>query len=206
MPTYQEVKKQIAALEARAEQLRRQEAARVIVAIKAQIAEYGLKPSDLFGSDVPARAPAVSKSSPKRKALKAKYMDPVSKRTWSGHGKAPAWIKHGKREDYLIGASKAVPPVAVVSTKSSAPVTKKPAAGKVVKPKQNATAKKVVAKKKVEKKVVAKAPVKASAKAVVAKKVTKKARPATKSPASKTAQAVRRESGAATVPSEAKPA
>ena len=159
MATYQSIKKQIAALEAQAEQLRKAEAARIVASIKAQIAKYDLKPSDLFDdaatisveSDVPAVKTSARKSAPKGKSLKAKYMDPVSKKTWSGHGKAPEWIKKGNREDFLIGAvSKGKPaakPVAAKAVPKSTTAKKKVMPAKAGKDKVPAASTRVVAKK-----------------------------------------------------------
>jgi len=80
----------------------------------------------------------------------AKYTDPASGKTWSGFGRAPAWLASAKnRDDYLTGAVKVsaskaasktkattvakVPAETVVKTgvkkaaKKTAPVSKKPA-------------------------------------------------------------------------------
>ena len=166
MATYQSVQRQIAELQKKAEVLRKAEAAKVIAGIKAQIAKFSLTPSDLFDAGV-AQAPAAPvvtkplKASPATKAVTKKatkpapkYMDPVSKKTWSGFGKAPAWIKIGKREDYLIGKEKPVtaPKVKVAVKKAVAAV--KPAA----KPVASQPAKKAVPVPKVVSKPVAKTP------------------------------------------------
>lgn len=156
MATYQSVQRQIAELQKKAEVLRKAEAAKVIAGIKVQIAKFSLTPSDLFDvglAEVPA-APVVTqqpKASPVKKAVAKKttkpapkYMDPVSKKTWNGWGKAPAWIKTGKREDYLIiKDTPVVAPKAKVAAKKTVAAVK-PAA----KPVALASAKKAVPAKK----------------------------------------------------------
>ena len=107
MATYRDVKRQIAELEKQAEVLRKAEAVKVIANIKSQIQRFDLKPADLFDDLTTDRSPTASsapvasvasgvavKAAPAKKPnAAAKYMDPVSKKTWNGHGKAPAWIK-----------------------------------------------------------------------------------------------------------------
>ena len=139
MATYQSIKKQIAGLEKQAEGLRKAEAAKVIASIRTQIAKYDLKPADLFDAAAPSPTvpapvvitPAATPAAPRRGVLPAKYMDPLSKKTWSGHGKAPTWIKKGKRDDYLIEVVKAkldAKPASAPKTAASKPAPSKTAA------------------------------------------------------------------------------
>lgn len=89
-----------------------------------------------------------------------KYRDPKSGATWSGRGRAPAWIAGAKdRNKFLIdGAAGGAQPVA--STASSKSATKKVAAKK-----SKTASSKVVAKKTVTKRVTAKAAVATNAEA-----------------------------------------
>ena len=181
MATYRDVKRQIAELEKQAEVLRKAEAVKVIANIKSQIQRFDLKPADLFddlttdrsitASPVPVAsvAPGVAvKATPAKKSRSvAKYMDPVSKKTWNGHGKAPAWIKNGNRDDFLIAT--------VQAKLNAAPASKKAAAKPAVKT-NGKTAPKAQAKP------VAKAAAKPAAKTPATKVVAK---PAAKSSASK---------------------
>ena len=142
MATYQSVQRQIAELQKKAEVLRKAEAAKVIAGIKAQIEKYALTPSDLFetvatsGSstavpaEAPKAAPAKKPTATKSEKLAPKYRDPVSKKTWNGWGKAPEWIKKGKREDFLIGKEK--PAVAPKAVKAVAKKAAEQKAAKVV--------------------------------------------------------------------------
>jgi len=124
MATYKDIKRQIAELEKKAEELRKAEAARIIAGIKTQIIKYDLTPADLFdvGSTdvtttpvmaIPETRAIVAKKTLSKVVAKApkpasvpKYMDPKTLKTWTGHGKPPSWIaaasSKGKRDDFLI--------------------------------------------------------------------------------------------------------
>ena len=124
MATYKDIKRQIAELEKKAEELRKAEAARIIAGIKMQIIKYDLTPADLFDAGstdattqpvaaLPKKPPsAVEKTlakggvKPSKPASVPKYMDPKTLKTWTGHGKPPFWIaaaaSKGKKDDFLI--------------------------------------------------------------------------------------------------------
>lgn len=144
MTTYADVKKQIAQLEKKAADLRKVEVAKVVANIREQMAKYELTVDDI----APAKAAQRGKKAQATKVKvgkPAKYMDPKTGKTWTGHGKAPGWIaaatKAGRRDDFLIEKvsqgkgtkpeekSKPAKPVAakkVVTKKSKAPVKKAP--------------------------------------------------------------------------------
>lgn len=156
MTTYADVKKQIAQLEKKAADLRKVEVAKAVADIREQMAQYELTVEDI----APIKSSAMGKAatrSPKVKVSKpAKYMDPKTGKTWTGHGKAPAWIavatKKGRRDDFLIekvNQAKGAKPVESAAPK--APVTASKSAGspkKVVPKKQKAVANKAVIAKK----------------------------------------------------------
>jgi len=100
MATYQELMAKKAELDAQLESMRATEVASVIAQIQALMADYGLSVDDLMpkrGRGHPARATADASKAP----LPAKYLDPKTGKTWSGRGRAPAWL--GKRpERFLI--------------------------------------------------------------------------------------------------------
>ncbi|WOD17300.1 H-NS histone family protein [Paraburkholderia kirstenboschensis] len=54
--------------------------------------EYGISVSELMG-----RMPGAQPNE-----LAAKYRDPVSGSTWSGRGRAPAWIAGKDRNEFLV--------------------------------------------------------------------------------------------------------
>jgi len=184
MTTYADVKKQIAQLEKKAADLRKVEVAKVVANIREQMAKYELTVDDI----APAKAAQRGKKAQATKVKvgkPAKYMDPKTGKTWTGHGKAPGWIaaatKAGRRDDFLIEKvsqgkttkpaekSKPAKPVAakkaptaaqkVATKKSKAPVKKAPAASKAPVAK-----KKPAAAKAKPKAVSTKAPAKSPAK------------------------------------------
>jgi DNA-binding protein H-NS len=96
MPTYKQLLAEKEKLEAQLEQVRETELASVIAQIHGLMEEYGLTADDLVqrkrgrGRKQAQAAPGVPK-----------YQDPKSGKTWSGRGRAPAWL--GKnRERFLI--------------------------------------------------------------------------------------------------------
>ena len=107
--TLAQIQKQIDQLEREAEQVREKEVANVIERIRAAIDFYGLKAKDLFG---PARRTAVEGSNkaavkklkkPKKRPTPPKYREPITGKTWTGHGKRPGWfvqaIENGKKAE-----------------------------------------------------------------------------------------------------------
>lgn len=194
MTTYADVKKQIAQLEKKAADLRKVEVAKVVANIREQMAKYELTVDDI----APAKAAQRGKKAQatKTKLIKpAKYMDPKTGKTWTGHGKAPGWIaaatKAGRRDDFLIEKvsqgkgtkpeekSKPAKPVAakkaptaakkVATKKSKAPVKKAPAASKAL-----VAQKKPAAAKAKPKAVATKAPAKAKQRTKPVAKAVKK--------------------------------
>jgi DNA-binding protein H-NS len=132
MATLAQLENQIQKLQRRADRLREQKSSEVIANIHALMQEYGLNVSDLSkggASGIKRRGrPAGSKNAPKAasksaakatratratKAAKpskmpAKYRDPVSGLTWSGHARPPAWIKDAPdRSVFLINGAAA---------------------------------------------------------------------------------------------------
>jgi len=103
MTTYADVKKQIAQLEKKAADLRKVEVAN----IREQMAKYELTVDDIgTGKSAKAGKPVTGNGKVKI-GRPAKYKDPKTGKTWTGHGKAPGWIaaatKAGRRDDFLIG-------------------------------------------------------------------------------------------------------
>ena len=108
--TLPQLEKQIAALQRKADVLKKKEARGVIVRIKEAIAYYQLTPPDLgFGGNRAAKksvaaAPATS-GLPGRRS-KIKYRDDAG-HEWTGHGRRPRWfveaLAAGKtREDMAV--------------------------------------------------------------------------------------------------------
>ena len=98
MPTYKELKVQIASLSVQAETARTEEINAVVRGIRAAIAEYGLTEKDIVGN---------RRGRPKKKKMPRavpKYLNPATGATWSGRGRAPRWIADAAiRDQFLIG-------------------------------------------------------------------------------------------------------
>ncbi|VWC32067.1 DNA-binding protein [Burkholderia aenigmatica] len=98
MATYKELKAQVEALAEKAEAARAAEFQAVVEDIRAKVAEYGITEKDIFGGRR-GRVAAKKVAAP----VEAKYRDPKTGATWSGRGRAPAWIKDAKnRNRFLI--------------------------------------------------------------------------------------------------------
>ena len=181
------LKKQIAALEAQAERIAKEEMGSAIAKVKSIMAEFNLSIEHLTQSVGGKRAAKKAKAKAKTASV-AKYADPKTGKTWSGFGRAPGWIASAKNRDaFLVGRSAAPEAVA-----------KAPAAAKKV------SAKKVSAKKakavKIAKKAVA--PAGKVSKAKPASVAAKKKPAARKAPAKKSApkSAAAKQVAAAPVP------
>ncbi|VWC19124.1 DNA-binding protein [Burkholderia arboris] len=93
MATYKELKAKMDALAEQAEAARIAELQTVIADIRVKVAEYGITEKDIFGKQRGRVAGATSE---------AKYRDPKTGATWSGRGRAPAWIKDAKNRDRFL--------------------------------------------------------------------------------------------------------
>ncbi|WP_321791817.1 H-NS histone family protein [Burkholderia pyrrocinia] len=94
MATYKDLKAQAKALAEKAEAARLAEFHAVLEEVRAKVAEYGITEKDIFGR---------RRSQSAKSTVEAKYLDPKTSATWSGRGRAPAWIKDAKnRERFLI--------------------------------------------------------------------------------------------------------
>ena len=92
--TYQDYQKQIAELQAKAEELRRNEVAGAKTQIQSIMREYGLTLADIGGSLKQPKAP--------RKPVEIKYKDEASGQTWTGRGRAPKWLEGKDKNQYLV--------------------------------------------------------------------------------------------------------
>lgn len=100
MATYKELLAEKEALEAKINEVRVNELSAVVEKIRALMDEYGLTADDIAPRRGRGRPRGTSPTA-KKPALPPKYMDPKTGKTWSGRGRAPAWL--GKRpERFLI--------------------------------------------------------------------------------------------------------
>jgi DNA-binding protein H-NS len=200
MNSYRDMKAQIAKLEKQAADLFKKEVADAVSKIKALMNDYGLSISDLGLGGKAGR-----KTSPKKSSA-PKYRDPVSGKTWTGHGKAPGWltsaVQAGKSRDAFLITKPAAAKVASVAAKPAAKTKPKtspatqaasPAKSKTLaaKPSAKPSAKPAPQKKVVVKTPAAKTAAKPSASKAPAKQASKpaakpaKAKPAAKTPTAK---------------------
>lgn len=101
MSTYSEIVQKIEALQKEADALKAQEMAEVIKDIREKIAQFALKPEDLF-------KPAARKSAKAGARVPVRYRDNEGN-AWTGRGKRPIWLVKkvaagAKVEDFLVAA------------------------------------------------------------------------------------------------------
>ncbi|MGC5802978.1 H-NS histone family protein [Ralstonia pseudosolanacearum] len=95
MATYKELLAQKAKLEEQLEGARIKELEAVIQQVRQIVAEYDLTAEDI---GLTSKRGSVGK----KKTVAPKYRDPKTGATWTGRGRAPAWL--GKNRDkFLIG-------------------------------------------------------------------------------------------------------
>jgi len=185
------LKKQIAALEAQAERIAKEEMSSAIAKVKDIMAEFNLTIEHLTQTVAGKRAAKKTKA---KTASVAKYVDPKTGKTWSGFGRAPGWIASAKNRDAFLVDKSAAPAVLAkapaAAKKGSAKTAKavktapKPAAKKTVAPARKASKAKAASvaasKKPAAKKASAKksAPGSAASKQVAAAPVGSTAAPA----------------------------
>ncbi|WP_426356371.1 H-NS family nucleoid-associated regulatory protein [Burkholderia sp. R-40] len=92
---YKDLKEQLAKLEQETEAARVAELASVVADIREKVAEYGITAEDIFGRQRGANRKAAA-------PVAAKYHNPKTGETWSGRGRAPAWIKEAKNRDRFL--------------------------------------------------------------------------------------------------------
>lgn len=171
------IKKQIAALEAEAERITKQEMSGAIAKVKEIMATFGLTIEHLQSAITGKKRGAAKTAKPKRAGKGvAKYADPKTGKTWSGFGRAPAWIASAKNRDLFLvdkNSVKTTETAAKAPVANKKPITNAASAKKAAKP---AAKKAVAVVKKATLKVSAPAAAKKkpSAKKVAAKKSAKK--------------------------------
>ena len=125
------LRKQIAALEAQAERVAKAEMSSAIAKVKDIMAEFNLTIEHLTQAIGSKRVAKKSKTKAKTKtASVAKYVDPKTGKTWSGVGRAPAWIAGSKNRDAFLVANSTAAQAARAPAKKGAAKT----ARKVAKP------------------------------------------------------------------------
>lgn len=92
MATYKQLLAQKEALEAQLAEVRSTEVAGVIEKIQSLMAEFGLSLEDIQGKRRRGRPAGSGAAKAAKEPLPPKYRDPKTGKTWSGRGRAPAWL------------------------------------------------------------------------------------------------------------------
>lgn len=100
MATYKQLLAQKEALEAKLVEVRSTEVAGLIEQIRALMEKYGLSIEDIVGKPRRGRPAGSGAAKAAKESLPPKYRDPKTGKTWSGRGRAPAWL--GKRPERLL--------------------------------------------------------------------------------------------------------
>ncbi|SKD04114.1 DNA-binding protein H-NS [Burkholderia sp. CF099] len=143
MATLEKLQAQIAKLQAQAEALAAKQSSGVIAKIRDIMEKHGLTTADIEAhigaSKKVGRTPGV-KAVAQPSASTAKYRDPKSGATWTGHGRAPAWIASAKdRNKYLIEGNDVASGSATTKSAKAGNYVRGPQAPKYRDPKTGAT-------------------------------------------------------------------
>ena len=112
MPTLEAIETKIRRLQEQAEAMRAKKASATLDRIVALMKESGISVADIeaYLGGKKRGAKAGKKAAAGAATVAAKYMDPKTGATWSGRGRAPAWIASAKNRDRFLvdgNASKA---------------------------------------------------------------------------------------------------
>ncbi|NPT34236.1 H-NS family nucleoid-associated regulatory protein [Paraburkholderia xenovorans] len=141
--TLEAMQAKIKKLQAQADALIAKQSSGVIEKIRELMAKHGLTTADIdahAGGKQRAKH-ATAKTAAKPAKSVAKYQDPKSGATWSGHGRAPQWIAAAKNRDkYLVDAgTAAVKPPPAKKAKSAGAYVRGPQPAMYQDPKSGAT-------------------------------------------------------------------
>ncbi|CAE6712028.1 H-NS family nucleoid-associated regulatory protein [Paraburkholderia nemoris] len=141
--TLEAVQAKMKKLQAQADALIAKQSTGVIEKIRELMAKHGLTTADIdthAGGKQRAK-PAPAKSAARPATSVAKYRDPKSGATWSGHGRAPQWIAAAKNRDkYLVDtAAAAVKPQPAKAAKSAGAYVRGPQPAMYQDPKSGTT-------------------------------------------------------------------
>ncbi|BCG04416.1 hypothetical protein PPGU19_089840 (plasmid) [Paraburkholderia sp. PGU19] len=141
MATLEKVQAQITKLQARADALIKSQSSTVIAKIRDLMEKHGLSVADIeahVGGRKRGRKPGATTVA--RPTASAKYRDPKTGATWTGHGRAPAWIARVKdRTKFLVDDSAAQPAPAARKTAKPGSYVRGPQAPKYRDPSSDAT-------------------------------------------------------------------
>ncbi|WMY10962.1 H-NS family nucleoid-associated regulatory protein [Paraburkholderia phenoliruptrix] len=140
MTTLENIQAKIAKLQAQAEAIAKKQSSKVIAEIRDLMASHGVTIADIeaHAGGKPGREPAGDRST--TKTVAAKYRDPKSGATWTGRGRAPAWIASAKdRNKFLIDGTAEQPAATAKTVGKVGNYVRGPQAPKYRDPKSGAT-------------------------------------------------------------------
>ncbi|MFM0718240.1 H-NS family nucleoid-associated regulatory protein [Paraburkholderia strydomiana] len=141
MVTLEKLQAKIAKLQAQAEAIAKKQSSTVIARIRELMEEHGLTTADIdaqVDGERRGRKPAGAKVGGTSAA--AKYRHPKTGATWTGHGRAPAWIINAKdRSKFLIDGEAERASVATKKSATAGNYVRGPQAPKYHDPKTGAT-------------------------------------------------------------------
>lgn len=123
MTTLEKVQARIAKLQAQAGAMLAKQSSGVVEKIREIMEKHGLTTADIEahigGARKRGRQPG-AKAAAKSSASVAKYRDPKSGATWTGHGRAPAWIANAKDRSKFLTDGSSEPSVKAGNTAAKA--------------------------------------------------------------------------------------
>ncbi|CAM2197833.1 DNA-binding protein H-NS [Paraburkholderia kururiensis] len=120
MATLESIQARIAKLQVQAQELVAKQSIVVLDKIRELMTKHGITTADIEAhvGKRRGRKPETRTTPPKQAVRAPKYRDPATGATWTGHGRAPAWIAAARdRNKFLISG---VPADATVNTKNAA--------------------------------------------------------------------------------------
>jgi len=122
MATLESLQAKIRKLEQQAEALIEKESSGAIEKIRGLMKKHGLTSADIDAHSGGAQRAKTASAKTAAKSVKsvAKFRDPRSGATWSGHGRAPGWIANAKNRDkfLVIESAAAVEPTPAKNAKT----------------------------------------------------------------------------------------
>ncbi|MEM5372660.1 H-NS family nucleoid-associated regulatory protein [Paraburkholderia azotifigens] len=123
MATLESLQTKIAKLQAQAAAIAKKDSSAVIAKIRDLMEKHGLTTADIDahigGAAKRGRKPGAA-SVVKKAVSMARYRDPKTGATWTGHGRAPAWIANVKdRSKYLVASASVASGSATTKTRKS---------------------------------------------------------------------------------------
>jgi DNA-binding protein H-NS len=113
MATLEKVQTQIAKLQARADELITKQSSTVVEKIRNIMEKHGLTTADIdayVGGKKRGRPAGAKLATTAPNVSSAKYRDPKTGATWTGHGRAPAWITEAKDRSRFLADGRAEAP------------------------------------------------------------------------------------------------